>query len=111
MIVSCNNFSLEVGLKWKKRESLANKVAWISVISNIFLTIGKKFVGWYGKSDAVFADGIHSAADVFASVIVLLVIKIATCRPGASLWAWKSRNHCFRNCRDCFTYRIFLCGI
>lgn len=60
-----------------QRESLAKKVAWISVISNILLTIGKLIVGWFGKSDAVFADGIHSAADVFASVIVLLVIKIS----------------------------------
>jgi cation diffusion facilitator family transporter len=59
------------------RESLAKKIAWISVISNIILTIGKLIIGWYGNSDAVFADGIHSAADVFASVIVLLVIKIA----------------------------------
>ena len=59
------------------RESLAKKIAWISVISNILLTVGKLFIGWYGNSDAVFADGIHSAADVFASVIVLLVIKIA----------------------------------
>jgi cation diffusion facilitator family transporter len=59
------------------RESLAKKIAWISVISNIILTLGKLLIGWYGNSDAVFADGIHSAADVFASVIVLLVIKIA----------------------------------
>jgi cation diffusion facilitator family transporter len=59
------------------RESLAKKIAWISVISNIILTLGKLIIGWYGNSDAVFADGIHSAADVFASVIVLLVIKIA----------------------------------
>lgn len=59
------------------RESLAKKIAWISVISNIILTLGKLFIGWYGHSDAVFADGIHSAADVFASVIVLSVIKIA----------------------------------
>lgn len=59
------------------RESLAKKIAWISVISNIILTLGKIFIGWYGNSDAVFADGIHSAADVFASVIVLLVIKLA----------------------------------
>ncbi|MFS0775504.1 cation diffusion facilitator family transporter [Neobacillus sp. 3P2-tot-E-2] len=59
------------------RESLAKKIAWISVISNILLTLGKLFIGWFGNSDAVFADGIHSAADVFASVIVLLVIKIA----------------------------------
>lgn len=41
------------------------------------MTIGKVVVGWYGKSDAVFADGIHSAADVFASVIVLSVINLA----------------------------------
>ncbi|WP_248560641.1 cation diffusion facilitator family transporter [Niallia sp. NCCP-28] len=59
------------------RESLAKKVAWISVISNIILTLGKLIVGSIANSDAVFADGIHSAADVFASVIVLLVIRIA----------------------------------
>ncbi|KGM45860.1 cation diffusion facilitator family transporter [Neobacillus niacini] len=59
------------------RESLAKKIAWISVISNVILTVGKIIIGWYGNSDAVFADGIHSAADVFASVIVLLVIKIS----------------------------------
>ncbi|EOR22079.1 cation diffusion facilitator family transporter [Niallia nealsonii AAU1] len=59
------------------RESLAKRVAWISVISNIVLTLGKLIVGWIGNSDAVFADGIHSAADVFASIIVLVVIRIA----------------------------------
>ncbi|MFF2446755.1 cation diffusion facilitator family transporter [Neobacillus sp. NPDC058068] len=59
------------------RETIAKKVAWISVISNIILTLGKIIIGRYGNSDAVFADGIHSAADVFASVIVLLVIKIS----------------------------------
>ena len=59
------------------RESLAKRVAWISVISNIVLTLGKLIVGWMGNSDAVFADGIHSAADVFASIIVLVVIRIA----------------------------------
>ncbi|WP_409296548.1 cation diffusion facilitator family transporter [Peribacillus sp. SCS-26] len=59
------------------RESIAKKVAWISVWSNIILTLGKILVGLSANSDAVFADGIHSAADVFASVIVLLVIRIS----------------------------------
>ncbi|WP_160722327.1 cation diffusion facilitator family transporter [Bacillus sp. USDA818B3_A] len=59
------------------RETLAKKIAWISVISNVILTLGKIVIGRLGNSDAVFADGIHSAADVFASVIVLLVIKIS----------------------------------
>lgn len=65
------------------REALAKRIAWISLISNIILTIGKMVIGWFGNSDAVFADGIHSAADVFASVIVLLVIKLANKPPDA----------------------------
>ena len=60
-----------------EREQIAKKVAWISLWANIMLTVGKMVIGWFGNSDAVFADGIHSGADVFASVIVLLVIKIS----------------------------------
>ncbi|MFJ5622402.1 cation diffusion facilitator family transporter [Peribacillus loiseleuriae] len=60
-----------------KREAIAKKVAWISLWSNIALTLGKMVIGWTANSDAVFADGIHSAADVFASIIVLLVLKIS----------------------------------
>lgn len=59
------------------RESIARRVAWISLLANILLTLGKIIIGIIGKSDAVFADGIHSAADVFASAIVLLVIRIS----------------------------------
>lgn len=59
------------------RESIAKKVAWISVWSNVVLTLGKIVIGLKGNSDAVVADGIHSAADVFASIIVLLVLKIS----------------------------------
>jgi len=61
----------------KSRESIAKKVAWISVWSNIVLTVGKMIIGYSSNSDAVFADGIHSAADVFASIIVLIVIRLA----------------------------------
>ncbi len=60
------------------RESIVVKVAWISLVSNIILTVGKVSTGLVAHSDALFADGIHSAADVFASVIVLLVIKFAS---------------------------------
>ena len=60
-----------------EREQIAKKVAWLSLWANIVLTVGKMVIGWFGNSDAVFADGIHSGADVFASIIVLLVIKIS----------------------------------
>lgn len=61
----------------EQREAIANKIAWISLVCNILLTVGKIIIGLIGNSDAVFADGIHSAADVFASAIVLLVIQIS----------------------------------
>ncbi|MGC4377675.1 cation diffusion facilitator family transporter [Fictibacillus sp. Mic-4] len=63
------------------RESIGKKVAWISVWSNVVLMVGKLLFGFRSGSDAVFADGIHSAADVFASVIVLFVIGIANKPP------------------------------
>ncbi len=56
---------------------MAKRVAWISIWSNIILTVGKIVIGIIASSDALFADGIHSAADVFASVIVLLVLKVS----------------------------------
>lgn len=59
------------------RETIAKRVAWISLVANAILTLGKIIIGYIGNSDAVFADGIHSAADVFASAIVLLVIRIS----------------------------------
>jgi cation diffusion facilitator family transporter len=64
-------------IKLGAREHLIRKVALISVVCNIVLMIWKLIVGYFGHSDAVFADGIHSAADVVASVIVLFVLKIA----------------------------------
>lgn len=59
------------------RERVGRQVAWISIWSNVILTLSKIIVGWYASSEAVFADGLHSAADVFASVVVLLVIGLA----------------------------------
>lgn len=56
---------------------MTKRVAWISVWSNVILTLGKIIIGVIASSDALFADGIHSAADVFAAVIVLLVIKVS----------------------------------
>jgi cation diffusion facilitator family transporter len=61
----------------ERRESISKKVLLISIWSNVLLAIGKILVGWFGSSNAVFADGIHSGADVFTSVIALFIIKIS----------------------------------
>ncbi|MBE3593991.1 MAG: cation transporter [Candidatus Carbobacillus altaicus] len=59
------------------RTAREQRVAWISVIANLLLTAAKILVGWWAVSEALFADGLHSAADLFASAIALSVIGYA----------------------------------
>lgn len=59
-----------------EREQISRKVALIALVANLILMAGKVFFGLVGDSEAVFADGIHSAADVVASIAVLAVIGI-----------------------------------
>ncbi|WP_028402179.1 cation diffusion facilitator family transporter [Ectobacillus panaciterrae] len=51
--------------------------AWISVISNIFLTVIKIVIGILFRSQVLVADGVHNAADVVASIASLGSMKIS----------------------------------
>ncbi|MBP1962930.1 cation diffusion facilitator family transporter [Paenibacillus aceris] len=50
---------------------------WISLISNLFLTVGKIFVGLFFNSQVLLADGVHNAGDVIASGAALGSMKIS----------------------------------
>jgi cation diffusion facilitator family transporter len=52
--------------------------AWISLLSNIFLTIVKFAVGFLFNSPSLVADGAHNAADVIASGATLGSIRVST---------------------------------
>ncbi|BCJ87221.1 cation diffusion facilitator family transporter [Effusibacillus dendaii] len=60
-----------------QRERAGKQAAWISVVSNVMLTIMKLAVGYWFLSNALIADGFHSAADVLASVAVLFAMRIS----------------------------------
>ena len=45
------------------------------------MAVGKIIVGFFGGSEAVFADGIHSGADVVASIAVVAVVGISNKPP------------------------------
>ncbi len=49
----------------------------ISAFLNLFLALGKIFVGWFSKSMALMSEGIHSFADVISSFISFLGIRMA----------------------------------
>lgn len=53
------------------------RAAWLSVGGNLLLTAVKITIGLVAASEALFADGLHNAADLFASIIVLSVIGYA----------------------------------
>jgi len=58
-------------------EKEAIKASKISIIINIVLSLFKLLVGIFASSFAMISDAIHSASDVFSSIIVIIGVKIA----------------------------------
>ena len=55
----------------------ATKVSYISIIGNIALSLFKLLAGIIANSSAMISDAVHSASDVFSSIIVIIGIKMA----------------------------------
>jgi cation diffusion facilitator family transporter len=54
-----------------ERYQAAQKVTWVSVAVNIVLTILQVVVGYFGRSQALMADGLHSLSDLLSDFLVL----------------------------------------
>ena len=65
----------EVGGEFKR---VANRVAFITILENALLSIFKLFAGFFAKSNAMISDAIHSASDVFSTIVVLIGVKLAS---------------------------------
>ena len=55
----------------------AVKVSLVSIIGNAALTLFKLLAGIIAHSGAMISDAVHSASDVFSSIIVIIGVKIA----------------------------------
>ncbi len=62
-------------------QKLANKVSFSTIMGNILLSIFKLFAGIIAHSNAMISDAIHSASDVFSTIIVLIGIKLSSKNP------------------------------
>ena len=58
-------------------EQQAVKVSLVSIVGNILLTVFKLLAGIVAHSGAMISDAIHSASDIFSSVIVIIGVKLA----------------------------------
>ncbi len=62
----------------KERYLAIRNITLIGVIGNILLTIIKLLFGFYGKSQALIADGLHSLSDLISDSVVLIAAKFSS---------------------------------
>lgn len=59
-------------------EKVAMKVSHVSIVSNLILTAFKLAAGLIAHSGAMVSDAIHSASDVFSTIVVIIGIRISS---------------------------------
>ena len=62
-------------------EKIANRVSFITIVGNVLLSIIKLLAGIIAHSNAMISDAIHSASDVFSTIIVIIGIKLSARKP------------------------------
>lgn len=59
-------------------EQVANRVALVTIVGNMVLSVFKILAGIVANSNAMISDAIHSASDVFSTVVVIIGVKLAS---------------------------------
>lgn len=60
---------------------IAERVSSVSIAVNLFLSVFKFLAGVIAHSGAMISDAVHSASDVFSSIIVIIGYKISDKKP------------------------------
>ncbi len=59
-------------------EKTAMRVSFVSIAVNIILSVFKLLAGIFADSAAMVSDAVHSASDVFSTIVVIIGIKISS---------------------------------
>ena len=62
----------------EQEKKTAMRVSAVTIVWNVILSIFKLIAGIVGHSGAMISDAVHSASDVFSTIIVILGINIAS---------------------------------
>ncbi len=54
-----------------ERFAAARKSTWVSIFINLLLTLLQVVAGYFGRSQSLMADGLHSLSDLLADIMVL----------------------------------------
>ena len=58
-------------------QKVATKVSIVTIIGNVVLSLFKVLAGTVAHSSAMISDAVHSASDVFSTIVVMIGIKLA----------------------------------
>ncbi len=58
-------------------QKVATKVSVISIVGNVVLSLFKMLAGVAAHSSAMISDAVHSASDVFSTIVVIIGIRLA----------------------------------
>ena len=58
-------------------QKVATKVSVISIVGNVVLSLFKMLAGVAAHSSAMISDAVHSASDVFSTIVVMIGIRLA----------------------------------
>lgn len=58
-------------------EKTAMRISFVSIAANIILSLLKALAGIFAHSGAMVSDAIHSASDVFSTIVVVIGVKIS----------------------------------
>ncbi len=68
----------------EESKRIAMRVSWISLMINLLLSAFKLVAGLVASSGAMISDAIHSASDVFSTIIVMMASRSPAARPTSS---------------------------
>ncbi|MDE5590274.1 MAG: cation diffusion facilitator family transporter [Acetatifactor sp.] len=58
-------------------QKVADKVSAVTIAGNLVLSVFKLMAGVIARSNAMISDAVHSASDVFSTIVVIIGIKLA----------------------------------
>ena len=62
---------------FQMEQKVAMKISMVSIVGNVLLSLFKALAGILANSGAMISDAIHSASDVFSTIVVIIGIRIS----------------------------------
>ena len=59
-------------------QKVANRVSIVTIIGNVVLSLFKLLAGIFAHSGAMISDAVHSASDVFSTIVVIIGIRLSS---------------------------------